>query len=68
LANHLGLDFDHLMALAGRFGDEADRYLARTPAVGALFRRLASENAPADVVTKLMKAANQALGKKSSGH
>ncbi len=66
LARHLGLDFDDLMARAGRFGEEADRYLARTPAVGALFRRLASENAPPDVVTKLMKAADQALGKKGT--
>ncbi len=34
------LDFDRLMGLAGRFGDEAERLLRRTPASGVLFRRL----------------------------
>ena len=28
------------MGLAGRFGDEAERLLRRTPASGVLFRRL----------------------------
>lgn len=41
LASYLGLDLDRLMGLAGRFGDEAERLLRRTPASGILFRRLA---------------------------
>lgn len=40
LSLRLELDFDELMALAGRFGDDADRYMRRTPAAGLLFRRL----------------------------
>jgi transcriptional regulator with XRE-family HTH domain len=40
IGDRLELDFDDLMALAGRFGDEADRYLRRTPAAGRLFRQL----------------------------
>lgn len=40
LAGALDLDFDRLMGLAGRFGDEAERLLRRTPASGVLFRRL----------------------------
>ena len=40
LSARLALDFDELMALAGRFGDDAERYMRRTPAAGLLFRRL----------------------------
>ena len=43
LSTRLELDFDELMALAGRFGDDAERYMRRTPAVGLLFRRLHQE-------------------------
>jgi transcriptional regulator with XRE-family HTH domain len=35
----LDLDFDRMLALAGRLGDEADRYLKREPAAGVLLRR-----------------------------
>jgi transcriptional regulator with XRE-family HTH domain len=37
----LELDFDRLMALAGRFGDETERQLRKTPSLGTLLRRLA---------------------------
>ncbi len=36
----LGLDFDESMALAGRLGEETERQLRKTPALGALLRRL----------------------------
>lgn len=44
LAQSLDLDFDRLMGLAGRFGDEAERLLRRTPASGVLFRRLSQRD------------------------
>ena len=34
------------MALAGRFGEDAERYLRRHPTAGALFRKLSETNAP----------------------
>ncbi len=40
LARELDLDFDELMARAGRFGEDAVRYMQRTPAAGVLFRRV----------------------------
>jgi transcriptional regulator with XRE-family HTH domain len=40
LSGELGLDFDELMALAGRFGAQAERYLRRSPAAAMLFRRI----------------------------
>ncbi|MGA2120360.1 MAG: helix-turn-helix transcriptional regulator [Bryobacteraceae bacterium] len=61
LANFLGLDPDDLMALAGRFGEEAVRYMMKTPAAGMLFRRLAEVNASGDAIKELLKAANEAI-------
>src|SRR5690242_12162773 len=46
IATLLALDFDHLMALAGRFGERADRYLKRHPTAGVLFRRISEKNLP----------------------
>jgi len=40
LSRELGLDFDELMALAGRVGEQAERYLRRSPAAAMLFRRI----------------------------
>jgi transcriptional regulator with XRE-family HTH domain len=45
IAQVLELDFDLLMARAGRFGDEAIRYMKRNPSVGVLFGRLAQHEA-----------------------
>ena len=35
----LDLDFDRMLALAGRLGNDTDRYLKREPAAGILLRR-----------------------------
>lgn len=35
------LDFDQMMALAGRFGDRTERQLRKTPSLGTLLRKLA---------------------------
>ena len=40
----LQLDFDELMALSGRLGDEAEKYMADHPAFGRFVRKLARRN------------------------
>ncbi len=55
LAEKLGLDLDEVMAAAGRFGEDADRYLRRNPEAGVLFRRLAERNVGPDVVRRLLR-------------
>lgn len=60
----LGLDFDLLMARAGRFGEEAIRYMKRNPSVGILFRRLAQHEASGDFVKKLLDEAENLADKK----
>lgn len=36
----LELDVDKMLSLAGRLGEQADRYLRRNPSAAALFRRV----------------------------
>lgn len=57
LARELSLDFDELMSLAGRFGEQAERYLKRQPEAARLFRRISAANLPADDLRKLIDAA-----------
>jgi transcriptional regulator with XRE-family HTH domain len=64
LAKHLDLDYDDLMARAGRFGEDAVRYMMRTPAAGVLFRRLAEGRASGETVEKLLKHADREMGGK----
>ena len=40
----LDIDFDSLMALAGRFGEQAERYLKRQPEAVRLFRKISEAN------------------------
>jgi transcriptional regulator with XRE-family HTH domain len=63
IADRLRLDFDHLMALAGRFGEQADRYLKRHPAAGMLFRRISETNLSDEALQLLLEKARE-LGKK----
>src|ERR1700674_4880807 len=44
LATLLQLDFDALMALAGRLGGNTERYIREVPAAGALIRPLSETN------------------------
>ena len=44
IAELLELDFDELMAKAGRFGEDADRYMRKHPTVGVLFRQLSESS------------------------
>ncbi len=64
LAKHLNLDYNDLMARAGRFGDDAVRYMMRTPAAGVLFRRLAEGRASGETVEKLLKQAEREMERK----
>jgi transcriptional regulator with XRE-family HTH domain len=61
LAKLLELDYDDLMARAGRFGEDAVRYMMRTPAAGVLFRRLAEGKASGETVDKLLKLADRVI-------
>jgi transcriptional regulator with XRE-family HTH domain len=55
IATLLQLDFDDLMALAGRFGEEADRYMKRHPVAGLLFRQITETNLSDQELRKLLK-------------
>jgi transcriptional regulator with XRE-family HTH domain len=55
LAEKLDLDFDELMAAAGRFGEGADRYVRRHPEAGVLFRRLSERNVGPEVIRRLLR-------------
>ncbi len=59
----LDLDFDQLMALAGRFGENADRYMKKQPIAGVLFRHISESNLQEDALRELLKKADE-LGKK----
>jgi len=64
IANLLGLDFDTLMSIAGRFGDKAERYMKRHPTAGTLFRRISEQNLPEKELQKLLRKV-EGLEKKS---
>lgn len=64
LAKLLQLDYDDLMARAGRLGEDAVRYMKRTPAAGVLFRRLAEGKASGETLQKLMKVAGREIGER----
>jgi transcriptional regulator with XRE-family HTH domain len=66
-ADLLGLDFEELMALAGRIGEDAERYLRRQPAAGALFRKLTEANAPDAVLRKMIEEAEKLKRKQEGG-
>lgn len=55
IASKLSLNFDHLMALAGRFGEEAERYIKKNPAAGVLFRRISQGNLREEQLMKLLE-------------
>lgn len=62
-ARLLKLDFDHLMALGGRVGEKAERYLRRHPTAGVLFRRISDSNLSEEALRRLLDEADN-LGRK----
>jgi transcriptional regulator with XRE-family HTH domain len=59
IAKALKLDFDDLMAAAGRFGEDAERYLRKNPSAGALFRKIADGKFQEDQLRKLLDEAER---------
>jgi transcriptional regulator with XRE-family HTH domain len=54
IADELNLDFDDLVAQAGRIGTRAERYLRETPAAATLFRRISEKRLTEDEVKELI--------------
>lgn len=63
LARELPIELEELMALAGRFGEHAERYLQQMPAAAALFRKIAASRLSEKELGELSQRADQ-LGKK----
>jgi transcriptional regulator with XRE-family HTH domain len=53
MAPALELNFDDLMALSGRMGEEATRYAREVPAAARFFRRMAERNLDEAAIRKL---------------
>ncbi len=66
LATELKLDFDHLMAMAGRVGEQAERYLKQHPAAGTLFRRISDKRLPEEDLKKLLQQVDRMGTKKGT--
>lgn len=63
-ADLLGLDFGELMALAGRVGEQGERYLKGNLAAWSLFRRISEKNLSEDELRKLKEIADKMGDKK----
>ena len=66
LAGELNLNFDDLMAMAGRVGDQAERYLKQHPAAGTLFRRISDKRLPEEDLKKLLQQVDRMGTKKGA--
>jgi len=64
LAARLNLDFDDLMARAGRFGEDAERYLKNQPTAVKLFRRISESNLDEEELRRLLKTVDDASKEK----
>jgi transcriptional regulator with XRE-family HTH domain len=67
IARRLSLNPDDLLARAGRFGDDAERYLRRNPAIGALLRRLAELRLSEADLGRVARYAEKLKGGSSDG-
>ena len=66
LSKELKLEFDELMALAGRFGNRAERYLKRNPTAGRLFRRISEANLGEEDLKRLLREADEMRKRKEA--
>lgn len=64
LAQALDLELDHLMALAGRVGDDAERYMKNHPTAGVLFRRISDKGLREEDLRKLLQEVEKLSGRK----
>jgi transcriptional regulator with XRE-family HTH domain len=62
IAEALSLNFDELMALAGRFGEEAERFLRRTPEAGKLFRKITEKNLSDSAIRRISEGVDKLDG------
>lgn len=58
-ASQLNLDFEALMALAGRFGEQAERYMRRQPEAVRLFRKISEADLNAEYLKSLQEQVEQ---------
>ncbi len=65
LACLLDLDFDDLMARAGRLGKRAVRYMMKTPAAGILFRKISDCNFQEEQLKQLAAHVDEIVEKRS---
>ncbi len=65
LASKLDLDFDDLMAQAGRFGEEAEQFAKERPVAVKLFRRLANANPSDEEIQRIMSQIDQPVADKT---
>lgn len=61
IAKQLGLDFDELMNLAGKLGDEIEQFAQQRPEAAALFRKVSSARPSSDVLKQLDAALEKLL-------
>jgi transcriptional regulator with XRE-family HTH domain len=66
LSRELPVEFDELMGLAGRFGEDAERYLKRSPAAAKLFRRISASRLGEQDLAELLQKAEQLSRKKGT--
>jgi transcriptional regulator with XRE-family HTH domain len=66
LSRQLPVEFDELMGLAGRFGEDAERYLRKSPAAAKLFRRISSSRLGEKDLDELLQKAEQLSRKKGT--
>lgn len=65
-ASLLNLEFEELMALAGRFGEDADRYMKRHPTAGTLFRLISEADLSEEELKRLLNKAQDLRKKKET--
>ena len=54
ISQALGIDFNELMSLAGRFGEKAEKYVRTQPMAVQLFRRIAEQNLDEEKLKQLL--------------
>jgi transcriptional regulator with XRE-family HTH domain len=67
LARLLDLDFDDLMARAGRLGEGVMRYMRKTPAAGVLFRKICSYNLQGEQLEQLAAQVDKLVKRRTEG-
>ncbi len=65
LAKRLDVNFDDLMARAGRFGEDVERYMRQTPAAGVLFRKVSEKKLTEENLKKVSEYVEAIEGKSS---